>query len=226
MGKDKKTAASSSSSSSSSSYSKDDIIDIDPDCIRFTHARIRPYFTGCGRKVEDTLSDIIGGKMSVYDLPKITVILNKGTYFSLNNRRLYVLKELRSRGLLDGDTIGARVKIPLEREKERYTAGRCSLVAKIMREGAIEKAVDDVVENTDESHEIPLKTNARDKFFDRKIDAENDVQKELMQKKMDKILDSKMDKVNDALMEKKNDASKKKKGCSKRRQDIDDGDFH
>jgi hypothetical protein len=225
MGKDKKAAA--SSSSSTSSHSKDAIIDIDPNCIRFTHSRIRPYFTGCGRKVEDTLADIIGEKMSVYDLPKITVILNEGTYFSLNNRRLYVLKELRSRGLLDGDTIGVRVKLPLEREKERYTADRCSLVAKIMREGAAEKADDDeVVENADEGHEIPLKANANDKSFDKILDAENDVQRKSMQKKVDKILDSKMDKVNDAMMDKKNDASRKKKGCSKRRQDVDDVDFN
>ena len=226
MGKDKKSAGSSSSSSSSSN-SKDTIVDIDPSCIRFTHARIRPYFTGCGRKVEDTLADIIGGKMSVYDLPKITVILNEGTYFSLNNRRLYVLKELRSRGLLRGDTIGARVKVALEREKERYTADRCSFVAKIMREGAIEKADDDEVdENNDESNEIPLKTNARDKSFDHDLHTANDVQKNLIAKNAGRILDSKMDKVIDVPTDRKNDPSKKKKGCSKRRQDKDDDDFH
>lgn len=165
--------------------------------------------------------------MSVCDLPKITVILNEGTYFSLNNRRLFVLKELRSRGLLDGDTIGARVKVALEREKERYTVDRCSLVAKIMREGAIEKAGDDELdENTDESHEIPLETNACDKPFDESLNAENGLQRKLIEKKIDKILDSKMDKVNDVVMNKKNDLSKKKKGCSKRRQDVDDVDFH
>ena len=131
--------------SSSSSGSKDDMIDIDPECIRFTHARIRPFFTGCGRRIEDTLADIISAKISVNDLPKITVILNEGTYFSLNNRRLYVLKELRSRGLLKGNTIGARLKVALEREKDKYKVDRCSMSAKIMRESAAEdkELVDD-----------------------------------------------------------------------------------
>ena len=116
----------------------DGLIDIDPDCIRFTHARIRPFFTGCGRRVEDTLADIIAGRMSIHDLPKITVILNEGTYFSLNNRRLYVLKDLRLKGLLPGNVIAARVKEALEREKDRYNIERCSLVARIMKENSAE----------------------------------------------------------------------------------------
>ena len=219
MGKDGRQSA-----PSSSSASKDTFIDIDPISIRFTHARIRPYFTGCGRRVEDTLADIIGGRLSIYDLPKITVILNEGTYFSLNNRRLYVLKELRSRGLLEGNTIGARVKVALEREKARYKESNCSLVAKIMREGGIEKADDDdeVIENTDGGIEIPLKTAAHDKAFDKKLDAENDSHRKLMDKERDRIMDRKIDKVNDAMMDKKNDLPKKKKGSSKRRQDSDD----
>jgi hypothetical protein len=86
---------------------KDGMIDVDPECIRFTHARIRPFFTGqlgqshltsntshiiftrllhsisyylegCGRRIEDTLGDIVSGKMKVTDLPKITVISNEG----------------------------------------------------------------------------------------------------------------------------------------------------
>lgn len=148
---------SSKGNGSSSSGSKDSMLEIDPECIRFTHARIRPFFTGCGRRIEDTLADIIEGKISVNDLPKITVILNEGTYFSLNNRRLYVLKELRCKGLLKGNMIGARLKVALDREKDKYKIERCSLFAKIMRENAVadkceagEVGVDDYDKSDDE----------------------------------------------------------------------------
>ena len=207
MGKTKKTAG-------------DGLIDIDPDVIRFTHARIRPYFTGCGRRVEDTLEDIIAGKMSVHDLPKITVILNQGTYFSLNNRRLYVLKDLRLKGLLPGNVIAARVKEALEREKDRYKIERCSLVARIMKENSAEckdpSEVDIDAENESES--------------DKDVEIEDNVKKESDRRPIEKVLNIK--KQNSAEMsllkpvvDKSNNVSKKKKGSSKRRADSSDDDF-
>ena len=110
----------------------DGMIEIDPSVIFFTHARIRPFFTGCGRRVEDTLMDLRNGSLTVDALPKITVICNEGNYYSLNNRRLYVLKELRSSGTLM--VIKARLKVALDREKDRYTVERMSLSARIMKE--------------------------------------------------------------------------------------------
>ena len=110
----------------------DGMIEINPSVIYFTHARIRPFFTGCGRRVEDTLMDIRNGSLAVDSLPKITVICNGGNYYSLNNRRLYVLKELRSSGTLM--VIKARLKVALDREKDRYTVERMSLTARIMKE--------------------------------------------------------------------------------------------
>lgn len=220
MGKAKKAGA------SSSSASKDDMIDIDPECIRFTHARIRPFFTGCGYRIEETLADIIGGKMSVNDLPKITVILNEGTYFSLNNRRLYVLKELRSKGLLKGNTIGARVKVALEREKERYKIDRCSLVAKIMKENAAEnkdQADDDGEDNDCESE----KEDGHDELIDTITEKVKDLctkenVKDFSLKEKVKDISSK-EKVKDiGTKEKTKDVVKKKKGSSKRRADSDD----
>lgn len=109
-------------------------IEIDPSIVRFTHSRIRPFFTGCSKRITDTLDEIRGGLISVEDLPMITVIENRGQYFSLNNRRLFVLKALRSEGLLKNNSIRVRLKPALEREKERYTTDRCSLVATIMKE--------------------------------------------------------------------------------------------
>jgi hypothetical protein len=108
---------------------------IDPTNIRFTHSRIRPFFTGCGKRIEDTLDELLTGKIVVSDLPLITVVVGAdGHMFSLNNRRLYVIKELQTRGLLPDNTVEVRIKPALGRELERYTPERCSLTASIMRE--------------------------------------------------------------------------------------------
>lgn len=125
---------------------------VDPSRVRFQHSRIRPYFSGCGRAVADTLQAIRDGKLRVEDLPPILVISGgaggdnderegKGVespwYFSLNNRRLWVLKRCREEGLLDGSggLIRVRVRQPRsEAERSRYTVQNCALEAKFMRE--------------------------------------------------------------------------------------------
>ena len=108
---------------------------LDPLDIRFAHSRIRPFFTGCGRRVEDTLNDIKQGNLKVDDLPLITVVRGgDGTLVSLNNRRLYVLKELRNGGFLQNNEVKVRIKPALNRELARYTKERCSLNATIMPE--------------------------------------------------------------------------------------------
>jgi hypothetical protein len=54
-----------------------DIIDgwtwVDPARVRFQHSRIRPYFSGCGRSVMETLEQIREKGMSPSDLPPIQV---------------------------------------------------------------------------------------------------------------------------------------------------------
>jgi len=116
-----------------------DVVELDPQCIYFTHSRIRPYFTGCGVRVLETLSRVEEGRMCISELPLITVLENNGFYFSLNNRRLFVLKALREKGIID--TVRVRMKPALQRERERYTKCRCSLKATIMKEkgGVYEK---------------------------------------------------------------------------------------
>ena len=61
-------------------------------------------------------------------------------YFSLNNRRLWVLKQCQKEGLLDNarcsGMIAVRVRAPRsEAEKQRYSVGNCALEAKFTREG-------------------------------------------------------------------------------------------
>lgn len=76
--------------------------------------------------------------MKVSDLPLITVVSStiegKTFYFSLNNRRLYTLKKIRSLGLLKDNIVRVRLKAALPRERERYTPERCSMEATIMKE--------------------------------------------------------------------------------------------
>jgi hypothetical protein len=62
-------------------------------------------------------------------------------YFSLNNRRLWVLKQCQRDGLLDDapydGTIAVRVRATRsEAERRRYTVDNCALEAKFTREGA------------------------------------------------------------------------------------------
>eukprot|EP01061_Rhynchopus_euleeides_P009985 TRINITY_DN19307_c0_g1_i1.p1 TRINITY_DN19307_c0_g1~~TRINITY_DN19307_c0_g1_i1.p1 ORF type:complete len:374 (+),score=115.73 TRINITY_DN19307_c0_g1_i1:105-1226(+) len=113
------------------------LVPIDPAVVYFTHARIRPQFS-CGRRIEDTIEDVATGKITVEDLPPITLIASMTPcglgppYFSLNNRRLYTLKNLRERGIIT--TVNVRVKPPLDskRERERYTVDKMSLTARLM----------------------------------------------------------------------------------------------
>ncbi|KAL3939867.1 MAG: hypothetical protein SGARI_001210, partial [Bacillariaceae sp.] len=118
---------------------------IDPAQIRFQHSKIRPVFSGCGRSVEQTLQDIRDGKIHVTDLPPIQVLVGPAPndteqqqwYFSLNNRRLWVLKRLREEGLLEqyDNKVLVRVRTPKsEQERQRYTIQNCALEAKIVSE--------------------------------------------------------------------------------------------
>lgn len=101
--------------------------EVDPAIIYFSHARIRTTFSGCGRRVEDTLTEIVEGKLNPEALPYITVMLDRatGTYFSLNNRRLWVFKECKKRGLLE------HIRVRVRTEESRYTAETCALEAKM-----------------------------------------------------------------------------------------------
>jgi hypothetical protein len=119
---------------------------VDPAQIRFQHSRIRPFFSGCGRSVEGTLEEIRNGTTQVSDLPPIQVLVGPHDdetdatwYFSLNNRRLWVLKRLREEGLLEqyGNKVLVRVRTPKSlQEQERYSLKNCALDAKIVPEKA------------------------------------------------------------------------------------------
>lgn len=62
--------------------------DLDPERVRFTHARIRPLFSD-GRPVLETLAALRDGSLQLSELPKILVHERDGYYYSINNRRLW-----------------------------------------------------------------------------------------------------------------------------------------
>jgi len=133
----KEPSKASKSSNKRQNSNNSDVITIPVEDIYFTHSKVYPSFSGCGKKIVDTIDEILDGKITAKDLPMITVhpcSSNPEAYFSLNNRRLYVFKELMKMGRLN--TIDARLK-PLpsgKRNADRYTEEKCSKSCKIMKE--------------------------------------------------------------------------------------------
>lgn len=58
----------------------------------FTQASIAGTFAD-GGSVDDLIADIKAGNFDISELPPIRVVIFEGEYYSLDNRRLYVLKE-------------------------------------------------------------------------------------------------------------------------------------
>mmetsp|Transcript_3016 Transcript_3016/g.5402 ORF Transcript_3016/g.5402 Transcript_3016/m.5402 type:complete len:396 (-) Transcript_3016:246-1433(-) len=131
--------------------------DIDPRDIYYTHSKIRPFFSGCGKRIVDTIAEIESGQISAKDLPQISVIQDaEGHTYCMNNRRLYVFKHLRRMGLLEGDVITVRVKKAIPRELAKYNPQNCSLNCTIIREKAaiqVEKELEKQKEEEDISNE-------------------------------------------------------------------------
>ena len=112
---------------------------LDPLPVYFTFSRIRPQFS-CGRAVADTLAAASSGELKVEDLPPIGVLVDAdGNHFSLNNRRLFVFKQLARDGRLvrTGGKVPARVRpVPdTKRMREKYTPAKCALDARLKGRG-------------------------------------------------------------------------------------------
>lgn len=104
--------------------------------IYFTHSKIYPQFSGCGKTIEQTLTELKTKQITISDLPFITVMRcsdNPEVFYSLNNRRLYVFKELEKLGLYH--EVAVRIKpIPSgKKNQDRYTEERCSKKCVIMK---------------------------------------------------------------------------------------------
>ena len=109
-------------------------VSVDINDIRFTHSKVFPNFSGCGVTLEETLRRLLCGEMDITKLPKITVVQSSthpNVYYTLNNRRLWVLKELRCADIISSVVVRLRQMTP--REQTKYTIDRCTLEATIIR---------------------------------------------------------------------------------------------
>jgi len=139
---------------SNASVDGDNWVWVDPARIRFQHARIRPYFSGCGRSVTETLNSIRREELRPEDLPPIQVIAGPDEpesggrwYFSLNNRRLWVMKRCRDEGLLANNQIRVRVRsTKSSAEEQRYTLENCAVEAKFIRERDPHEQIKEIAE--------------------------------------------------------------------------------
>ncbi|CAG8473936.1 39710_t:CDS:2 [Gigaspora margarita] len=79
---------------------KDFEYELDPFQILFTQAQINSYFSGDnGFTVEDTIKDLVSGRLKPQNLPTIQVALDKNNLFiSANNRRLYCYQKAIQKG--------------------------------------------------------------------------------------------------------------------------------
>jgi hypothetical protein len=98
----------------------------------------------------------------VDDIPRITVISDPdGNFFCLNNRRLYVFKEVGKLGLLEGrtprNTISVRLKPAVPREQKKYSTATCSLKCALMREKGHSS-----LDNADDTNEAELSDHDND----------------------------------------------------------------
>ncbi|RIB26487.1 hypothetical protein C2G38_2163223 [Gigaspora rosea] len=73
---------------------------LDPQQILFTQAQINSYFLGDdGFTVEDTINDLVTGKLKPQDLLIIRICLNEDNqYISADNRRLYCYQQAIQKG--------------------------------------------------------------------------------------------------------------------------------
>jgi hypothetical protein len=102
-----------------------------PSQIFFSHTKISSRFTGCSKKLTETLHELIDCKTSIDTIPKIKVfywqVNDKTKYLSENNRRLWVFKQLESKGLLN--QISVRL---VKSTKPKHIINTYSLTAKFI----------------------------------------------------------------------------------------------
>jgi len=106
---------------------------MDPSIILFSHSKICPVFSGCNKPLKNTLKEIKDGVLKIGSLPTITIIKNNNdAYISLNNRRLWILKECKILGLLDVIKVNIKDFSKLsKREQYRYNNNTYSAEAKL-----------------------------------------------------------------------------------------------
>lgn len=101
---------------------------MEPSEIRFTHDSISPVFS-CGRRIHDTYRELSTGFKSVHDIPRMTVTLMNGHWYTYTgNRRLWVFQKLEREGHIGDIFVDTTDRtVPLHRFTTR-NGGRSVLV--------------------------------------------------------------------------------------------------
>ncbi|GBB97814.1 hypothetical protein RclHR1_03080003 [Rhizophagus clarus] len=73
-------------------------IEIDPLNVFYSQDSIRPRFKDNNRHVEETIKQLVKGKITPRHIERIRICFHNGRMHSLDNRRLYVFKQAVKRG--------------------------------------------------------------------------------------------------------------------------------
>ena len=127
------------------------ITTLSPDLIYHSHSRLEGVFSGCGKTIEGTLQDLMTGRIPPDAIPLISVLQlptptpDSPRFVSLNNRRLYVFKELHKANKLKDGLITCRCRVATKKEAEKYLKQTLALNARIKKaqpspgKGAVKK---------------------------------------------------------------------------------------
>ena len=97
-----------------------------PSDICFSQATINNYFDSKGKhanvKIGETLDELCEGNITIQDIPKIRVVLKDGKYYTEDNRRLWVFKQLQKLGRCGEIRVRASNSIEtMFRREEKFT---------------------------------------------------------------------------------------------------------
>lgn len=72
------------------------VLELSPSEIRYSQSTISSRFRN-GNPIEETLRKLLSQKITVDNIPRISVAKKDGKYYSMDNRRLYVFKRFEEK---------------------------------------------------------------------------------------------------------------------------------
>ena len=88
------------------------MLELRPSEVFFSQATIKDHFRPGHRSIYKTLEQCINDPCTVDYIPKITVCRRDGKWFTLDNRRLWVFRQLEAKGLLSSISVFESDSIP------------------------------------------------------------------------------------------------------------------
>ena len=88
------------------------MLELRPSEVFFSQATIKDHFRRGYRTIYETLEQCTNDPCTVDNIPKITVCKKDGKWFTLDNRRLWVFRQLEAKGLLSSISVFESDSIP------------------------------------------------------------------------------------------------------------------